>query len=273
MRLSILSVSLLLGLASAGHTQEFAFIAPTANIPIGEDQTTATFTLGFDIAQTSSDSIAETQGFSMGVMHDSTVLTVEAIEYGSGVIDDEWGEPDFFSTNAYSDGWTAGAVHSFSGFWTVEFPEPAPVIDITYTAGEGSPLTEASSSPLTWSNSLGTPPVQNVVVVGGASLLPELVNGLITFEGASFIRGDMNGDGVLDIADIFITEDYLFLSGPTPPCLAAIDSNSDSQLDIADIVHLLNYLFVGGAEPGTPFPDCGPEPDGADLGCENYTCP
>jgi len=67
----------------------------------------------------------------------------------------------------------------------------------------------------------------------------------------SYIRGDANADGVIDIADVVHLLNYLFSDGPEPePSLDAGDANCDGKVDIADVVYLVNYLFLEGPTPG-----------------------
>ena len=68
--------------------------------------------------------------------------------------------------------------------------------------------------------------------------------------GPEFIRGDANGDEVIDVADVTYLINYLFLGGPAPDPLEAGDANSDGVVDIADTMYLINYLFIGGSPPG-----------------------
>jgi len=69
----------------------------------------------------------------------------------------------------------------------------------------------------------------------------------------SYIRGDANADGVINIADVVHVLNYLFADGPEPmPSLDAGDANCDGTVDIADVVHLINYLFDDGPPPGCP---------------------
>jgi outer membrane protein assembly factor BamB len=65
----------------------------------------------------------------------------------------------------------------------------------------------------------------------------------------SFQRGDANGDGGIDIADVVYLINYLFTDGPAPQPLEAADANSDGVVDIADAVYLINYLFIDGPPP------------------------
>jgi hypothetical protein len=68
----------------------------------------------------------------------------------------------------------------------------------------------------------------------------------------SFLRGDVNGDQVIDASDVVYLLNYLFTGGPAPEPLAAGDATCDDVVDAADIVYLLNYLFAGGPPPSCP---------------------
>jgi hypothetical protein len=64
-----------------------------------------------------------------------------------------------------------------------------------------------------------------------------------------FLRGDANGDGVIDLADVIYLLNYLYKSGFDPDPAEAGDTNCDGTVDLGDVVHLLNYLFKGGPAP------------------------
>jgi hypothetical protein len=66
----------------------------------------------------------------------------------------------------------------------------------------------------------------------------------------TYIYGDANGDGLVDISDVVYLLNYLFVHGPAPvPTLDAGDANCDRVVDASDLVYLLNYLFVNGPPP------------------------
>ena len=89
-----------------------------------------------------------------------------------------------------------------------------------------------------------------------------------------FVRGDANGDSVVDIADPLFTLNYLF-SGGSALCLDAQDANDDGSVDVADSVHGLNYLFGPLSQPVQPFPNCGEDltPDLLPGYCTDSNCP
>jgi hypothetical protein len=88
----------------------------------------------------------------------------------------------------------------------------------------------------------------NVFIAGGS-------NNNLTFWDFSTIkyfqalRGDANGDWVIEPGDVVYLISYLFRSGPAPDPLASGDANCDGVVDPADIVYLLNYLFQGWPPP------------------------
>jgi hypothetical protein len=73
----------------------------------------------------------------------------------------------------------------------------------------------------------------------------------------SFIRGDCNDDGGVDISDAVCVLNWLFLGGSAPDCAAVANSNGDAAADISDATYLLNHLFLGGPTPTAPYPSCG----------------
>ncbi|MCA8960842.1 MAG: dockerin type I repeat-containing protein [Planctomycetes bacterium] len=234
----------------------------------------------FQIWQSDGGSPIDSEGFSMSCTFDVDWLSVEDVEYGPEF--DAW-TPDFFATAALANGWTCGVVYWFlgvppSGLDWPDFTEPGDAITITYSVDADAPFLatgDDATANLIWA-SIGSPSVANVVVAGGDNLAADLVDGSLTFtRQVDYIRGDMNTDGQLDIADVFTAEDYLFLGGETPSCLAALDVNSDLTIDIADIIRLLSYLFLGDAPPAEPFASCGHDPtDGPRIDCLEYqVCP
>jgi parallel beta-helix repeat protein len=62
-------------------------------------------------------------------------------------------------------------------------------------------------------------------------------------------RGDVNQDGVINIADVIYLVNYLFIGGLAPSPLWIGDVNCDSAVDIGDVIYLINYLFCSGAAP------------------------
>jgi hypothetical protein len=57
---------------------------------------------------------------------------------------------------------------------------------------------------------------------------------------AAYMRGDVNGDGEVNIADVTSLIDLLLSAGETTP---AADSNADGEVNIADVTALVDYLL------------------------------
>ena len=87
----------------------------------------------------------------------------------------------------------------------------------------------------------------------------------------TFMRGDANADGKLDIADAVRVLGYLFGGGATTlDCLDAADANDDGKLDVADAVKILGHLFAATGPLPQPFGACGPDPSDDALGCVKF---
>jgi hypothetical protein len=64
-----------------------------------------------------------------------------------------------------------------------------------------------------------------------------------------FIRGDANGDSLINVSDVIHLVNYLFIEGPLPDPMEAGNANSDPPVNIADVIYLVNYLFMEGPPP------------------------
>lgn len=76
----------------------------------------------------------------------------------------------------------------------------------------------------------------------------------------SFVCGDANASGGVDIDDVVYLIAYIFSGGPEPQPYASGDANCSSAVDIDDVVWLIAYIFTGGNVPcdidSDDFPDC-----------------
>lgn len=64
-----------------------------------------------------------------------------------------------------------------------------------------------------------------------------------------YVIGNANGDSVIDIADVVLVINYLFIEGLAPCPFHSGDTNCDGIVDVSDLICLVNYLFCG-----YPFP-------------------
>lgn len=91
----------------------------------------------------------------------------------------------------------------------------------------------------------------------------------------SFLRGDCNGSGEINVADAAFLLGYLFSNGAPGVCADACDiDDSGGNLDIVDAIQLLSYLFTAGPPPAPPYPQVGVDPtpgDGIDCNGDDPT--
>ncbi len=63
------------------------------------------------------------------------------------------------------------------------------------------------------------------------------------------LRGDVDGSGHHNVADLTYLVAYLFRGGPAAPCFEHADINADRSITVADLTFFVNFLFRGGAAP------------------------
>ncbi|MCA8962740.1 MAG: VCBS repeat-containing protein [Planctomycetes bacterium] len=91
-----------------------------------------------------------------------------------------------------------------------------------------------------------------------------------------FRRGDINGDGQVQVSDAVALLGALFVAGSDPVgCDDAADANDDGATDLSDAVTVLQYLFITGAAapPAPGAENCGADPTSDGLGCVVTACP
>ena len=65
----------------------------------------------------------------------------------------------------------------------------------------------------------------------------------------TFVRGDSNSDGSVNLTDGVIPLLFLFSGGAAPACLDATDTNDTGSVEITDAIIIFSWLFSGGAAP------------------------
>ncbi|UCB52989.1 MAG: tandem-95 repeat protein, partial [Candidatus Zixiibacteriota bacterium] len=73
---------------------------------------------------------------------------------------------------------------------------------------------------------------------------------LVVMHVVSFIYGDVNADGHVDVGDVVVLVNYLYRGGPPPQPWVSGDTNCDGYVNVGDVVFLVNYLFRGGSPLG-----------------------
>lgn len=114
------------------------------------------------------------------------------------------------------------------------------------------------------------------VVVYSRALSAEEVEDLYTgkvkarLTASRFQRGDVNGDGSLNITDPISTLAHLFQGASAPSCLDAADADDNGAIQITDAILTLSHLFLGGPALPEPFGSCGADGTADDLGCAGF---
>ena len=62
-------------------------------------------------------------------------------------------------------------------------------------------------------------------------------------------RGNADGDGGINVADLTYLVDYLFFSGPVPPCPEEGNVDAEGDINVADLTYLVDYIFFSGPAP------------------------
>jgi hypothetical protein len=78
--------------------------------------------------------------------------------------------------------------------------------------------------------------------------------------GCTYVCGDVDYSGGVDIDDIVYLVNYIFLGGEPPTPMEVGDVDCSGAADIDDAVYLIQYIFAGGNPPcdinGDGAPDC-----------------
>jgi hypothetical protein len=128
-------------------------------------------------------------------------------------------------------------------------------------AGEAESFRDASPGP-------GIHRYRITAVKDGVASFPAVVVALPRGIPGTFIRGDADADGRLNLTDAVAMLNYLFLDGALPPCLDAADADDSGGIDLTDPVTALNYLFLGSR----PLPPPGPGARWFDPTADGLTC-
>ncbi|MGB1661190.1 MAG: hypothetical protein ACPHP7_09535 [Planctomycetota bacterium] len=227
----------------------------------------------------------DVEAYSFGLVYDSNDIDPLSAEVGSAVLEATGpAGPDFFfvdlmpaSVPVTGNGLTVACILSLS-FPIVTIPAgiQQEITAITFDCLPSA--TPGAEIVIDFSDQLGDPQILLVASVIGQDQFLVPFSGLITvFEepppptGPSFVRGDANGDGALDISDPVRIGVYVARGVNQLACLAAGDVDDDGLIQLSDVVLLLTYLFSDGAAPAAPYPDCGADPT-TDLECLNSPC-
>ena len=205
-------------------------------------------------------------GWSLAVDHDASLILVDSVsQTGTASAGADFFDENIDNTTGTAGGWwTAGVVLDFFGVNVVPPAAGTVLLKANYSVSDVLP--PGYEIPIDLVTGVGG--VDNLLVdPQGNALVPTLQGGTVTVvSGTTFIRGDGNRDGLVNIGDGIFALAYLF-SGQPATCEDALDGNDDGQVNVADAVFLLSWLFNSGTEPPAPFPDAGLDPTADPLDC------
>ncbi|MBP7751960.1 MAG: dockerin type I repeat-containing protein, partial [Planctomycetes bacterium] len=262
--------------APAVFTFEPKICAPAAQFTIdvgggsgaADAEVDSLVTLNFDSDPANPNS-GRVQGWSYGVcIRDAAMLDIvdaTVKDTDSGTFKGGNG-PDFNSINIYpGEGVTHGVVIDLMA--AVTLPAQNGWTDLAVTWKVLMDAEGQSTYVVPCDLTLGSPPVANVMVIGGDSFAASLSAGIDPAEdccnpdscnkaglfvyqaGMKFRPGNANGDGKLDLADGIFILNYLYRGGREPGCEAALDANGDGLVDASDAVYIIHWQFLDGPAP------------------------
>lgn len=210
----------------------------------------------------------------IGVSHDSRfvalqseALTIDGTSVGAF-------KPDFLSLRVVEGGFIQAVVLRFAETQTL--PPGASSLSRAAYVLEADPAPGDTRIRLTDSLHIDgeTQPRPITLTSAGRGVRPSTLQDAVIRKrsGPLFVRGDTNGDSILNITDPIVVLGFLFLGSPSDlPCRDAADVNDNGDLEISDAVRLLGLLFsYADSYPPDPFPGCGEDPSEDTLGCSSY---
>lgn len=120
---------------------------------------------------------------------------------------------------------------------------------INYDATNISPLEESSLRLLHYDTSVWID--ITISLDTAANIICGLTSSLSPFSMAipSYICGDVNKNGIVNIQDITYLINYLYKGGPAPNPKASGNVTGNNVINIQDITYLINYLYKSGPAP------------------------
>ena len=222
------------------------------------------------------DWVAPVKGFQLAIQYpsDAPILDI-GITVENSLVGEL--EPEFIQFNLEPGEIVGGVLFEilipFEGIVLPSVGFPLLIAEIT---GSTPADVEEQVVPFSFVDGIGTPATNNTFVVEFDSIPPSLVtNGALDIRHPPvpvdpiFLRGDVNDNGGVDIADAVFHLNYTFGNGPIPTCLDAGDANDDGHSDISDAVFILLFLFNDGPAMNPPYPTPGVDPTPDTIGCES----
>ncbi len=263
-----IAVGILILAPTIAFAQSYSFSLPATSGGAGGG-----VTLSLSLDSSSGNGIT---GFRASICHDPLVLVPVAIDPGVAIATIQGGgPPELFSVTVDVDGISCFVIFAPPLAITVLPPGPAhELIDWTYMIQPAAVV--GSVTTLTYC-SLGTG-IGNVVFASGSFIPMVLIDGSVDILPAvsptTFVRGDVDQNGVTSVTDAVILLEHLFLGVPTGHCPRTADVNQDDGLNIADAIALLNGLIFSAQPIPPPWPSCDVDLVPSPIPCLPYpSCP
>lgn len=168
-------------------------------------------------------------------------------------------QPDFQGAKGQA-GWPDVQIDQSRGAWTLNYVSKLVGIAGTtviyrYDSDADDPTTENQPCGIAWDSPQGKRvllafPLWNLTPTTSQALIAKVLAYFGETAGSSY--GDLDGSGNVDITDLTLLIDYLYISLTPPENLAAADLDQSCNVDIADLTYLIAYLFLNGPEPLAP---------------------
>ena len=208
------------------------------------------------------------QGFQIMTTYDPNFLTLKSVEFSNTVLESR-AAPEFYQANNMGTYVDIGCIY--------EWVEPIDVNNIYLPPGENQVLQQfvfdvseaapqGAKTRIELVNNYAISRIFNIFIVDGFARLPALKGSTVEVIVVqppfprSFLRGDVDLNGKIELTDAVRILGYLFTGGQPPACFDAADVNDIGRVDISSAVSLLNFLFTGGGQPAVPYPNKGLDP-------------
>jgi hypothetical protein len=142
--------------------------------------------------------------------------------------------------NVYVTGWS-GSIETSDDYATIKYYPNGDTAWVRTYDGPGNSYDNARAIAVDRSGN---------VYVTGKSAGSGTSDDYATIKYFQALRGDANGDGIINGADVVYMINYLFRNGDPPNPMQAGDCNCDGSVGGGDVVYLINYLFRDGPPPG-----------------------
>jgi hypothetical protein len=156
------------------------------------------------------------------------------------------------------NGWPSVQIDRTRGVYTLNYIDkltgvPGTTVIYTFDSEDDNPVNENQPVGLAWDTPQGKRvllafPLWNMSPLSARALVARAIS-YFGESSTGVSNGDVDGSGGVDIADLSLLIDYLYISILPPPNMNGADVDHSCNADIGDIAYLIQYLFLGGPAP------------------------